>query len=72
MAGGPTDDAAMDRIIVMRANGATLPADRAKDIQPGDVIVVPSEHMFRAKRVGGGWTETLRSLLSIAAAALAF
>lgn len=72
MAGGPTDDAAMDRIIVMRANGATLPADRAKDIQPGDVIVVPSEHMFRAKHVGGGWTETLRSLLSIAAAALAF
>lgn len=72
MAGGPTDDAAMDRIIVMRANGATLTADRAKDIQPGDVIVVPSEHMFRAKRVGGGWTETLRSLLSIAAAALAF
>lgn len=72
MAGGPTDDAAMDRIIVMRANGATLPADRARDIQPGDVIVVPSEHMFRAKRVGGGWTETLRSLLSIAAAALAF
>ena len=72
MAGGPTDDAAMDRIIVMRANGATLPAERAKDIQPGDVIVVPSEHMFRTKRVGGGWSDTLRSLLSIAAAALVF
>lgn len=71
-AGGPTDDAAMDRVIVMRANGATLPADRAKEIQPGDVIVVPSEHMFRAKRVGGGWTDTLRMLLSVAGAALAF
>ncbi len=72
MAGGPTDDAAMKRIIVMRANGATLPAERATVVEPGDVIIVPSEHMFRTKRVGAGWADTLRSLLSIAAAAVLF
>lgn len=69
-AGGALPDADKSRIIVMRANGAVLPAKKAKDIRAGDVIIVPSQHMFRAKHVGKPWMQSLTDLLSIGAAAL--
>ncbi len=71
-AGGMLSDADRSRIILMRANGAVLPASKAKTVQPGDVIIVPSQHMFRTKHVGTHWTQSLRELLTLGAAALLF
>ncbi|MDA2910928.1 SLBB domain-containing protein [Nitrospiraceae bacterium AH_259_D15_M11_P09] len=43
-AGGPTEDANLKQMYVMRANGATESAYvRVKEMQPGDTIVVPQK-----------------------------
>lgn len=39
--GGFTDDAAEDKIVVMRVNGELVREDKARSIQPGDLIIVP-------------------------------
>ncbi len=71
-AGGATPDADLKRVLVMRANSATFPAYQARIIEPGDVVIVPSQHMFRTQHVKEPFTKTLTQLLSIAAAALIF
>jgi protein involved in polysaccharide export with SLBB domain len=69
-AGGALPDADKSRMIVMRANGAVLPAHKAREVRAGDVIIVPSQHMFRTKHVDKPWLQSLTDLLSIGAAAL--
>jgi len=71
-AGGPTPDANLKKVLVMRANSATFPASQARIIEPGDVVIVPSEHMFRTQHVKEPFSKTLTQLFSIAAAALLF
>ena len=72
LAGGTTPDADLKRTLVMRANSAGLPAYRVRVIEAGDVVIVPSQHMFRTETIMEPWTKTLKSLLSVAAAALLF
>ncbi|MEN6640923.1 MAG: SLBB domain-containing protein [Armatimonadia bacterium] len=69
-AGGPTPDANLGRMIVVRANGSASPATKDTLIEAGDVLIVPSEHMF--KRVKTASTSILRDIVSLAAAALIF
>lgn len=44
-AGGFTPDAARDRIVVIHAGGGLIPSDKARELKPGDVIVVPTRVM---------------------------
>jgi len=71
-AGGAMPDANLNRIVVMRANGAASPAARIRTIEPGDVIIVPSQYMFRTERIKPSWHDTFRELVGLAAAALVF
>ena len=71
-AGGATPTADLKRVLVLRANSAAFPASRARIIEAGDVVIVPSHHMFRTQTIKEPWSQTLRNLLNIAAAALIF
>ena len=42
-AGGFTVDAAKDKIEIFHINGGVIPVRRAKELEPGDVIVVPTK-----------------------------
>jgi polysaccharide biosynthesis/export protein len=69
LAGGPASDAMMPRIVVVRANGAVVALAQAREVQPGDVVVVPSDFMIRQL---GGPSNIQRVLETIAAVATAF
>lgn len=69
LAGGPADDATINRMVVIRANGAVVPLAQAKQVQPGDVVVVPSDFMVRQL---GGPSGLQRILQTMAAVATAF
>lgn len=69
-AGGATPDANLGRMIVVRANGSASPAKKTTVIEAGDILIVPSEHMF--KRVKTASTSILRDIVSLTAAALIF
>ena len=68
-AGGPTSDAAIRRLVVVRANGSVSPTEDTKEVYPGDVVVVPSNVMVRSV---SGESSSSRLLRTLAAAALAF
>ncbi len=68
-AGGPAPDAAIRRLVVVRANGSVSPTQDTKEIYPGDVIVVPSSATVRNINPESGTSRFMRTL---AAAALAF
>lgn len=71
-AGGPTPDAAIRRLVVVRANGAVSPTEDTKEVYPGDVIVVPSTVMVRDVSGESGGTRFLRTLAAVALAFLIF
>ncbi len=41
--GGFAPDAAKDKIVVIHAGGGLIPANKVRNLQPGDVIVVPTK-----------------------------
>ena len=45
--GDLTPDARRDRTVVIRANGEVTPNGLRADVRPGDIILVPSDYMFR-------------------------
>ena len=49
-AGGYTPDAARDRIEIIHAGGGLIPANKAGQIEPGDLILVPTKVL--AEKVG--------------------
>lgn len=69
LAGGPAVDAKLDRLVVIRANGAVVRAAEARQVQAGDVVVVPSDFMVRQL---GGPSGLQRVLETVAAMATAF
>ncbi len=71
-AGGALPDASLGRLIVVRANGAASPANKIKAVEAGDVVIVPSQHMFRTERLKSRWSDTLKQLIAIATAAILF
>jgi protein involved in polysaccharide export with SLBB domain len=46
-AGGATDGAWLDRLVIVRANGRVEARALDAEVKPGDVILVPSTYMFR-------------------------
>ena len=69
-AGGFRDDAAQDRMVIVHANGAVSPLNRRTIIEPGDVIVVPSQHVVRSVPIEPAWKTWLKSIVQVAAAVL--
>ncbi len=72
MAGGPAGDAMIQRIVIIRANGQVELAQTAKDVRPGDVILVPSQYQVRTIQKDKTWARVMKTLIGIAAAILAF
>lgn len=42
-AGGFTPDSAKDRIVIIHAGGGIIPSKKARELRPGDVILVPTK-----------------------------
>lgn len=70
--GGFREDAAQDRMVVVRANGAAAPVRLKDAIEPGDIIVVPTKHIVRTVRTESSWQQWLRGIVSLVTAALVF
>jgi len=70
--GGPADDAVMSRIVVLSSNGRAAREAAHGFVQPGDIIVVPSQYLFREQERESVWQTALRSLASAVAAVLLF
>ncbi len=72
MVGGPADDAAVGRAVVVRANGAARRRSQIKEIRPGDVIIVPSDYMVRTVLTDSTFQRILKTLGSLVATFLVF
>lgn len=68
LAGGPANDAIMGRIVVIRANGAVVPLAQAKQVQAGDVVVVPSDYIVRQLGGPSTWQRFLSTITTVATA----
>jgi len=61
--GDLTADARADRTVVIRANGEVTPRAFETDIRPGDIILVPSDYIFREVT----WSSSKRMLSPVRA-----
>lgn len=69
-AGGFTSDAARDRILVIRATGEVLPAQKVRTVELGDIIFVPTRVM--AERLRDRQAEIDAAIRSITTGAIVF
>ncbi len=69
-AGGPTEDAAVNRVVVIQANSATYLASKIKQIKAGDIILIPSDYMVRTIHTESGFERVLRALGAVVGAFL--
>ncbi|MGC8783218.1 MAG: SLBB domain-containing protein [Armatimonadota bacterium] len=69
-AGGFTSDAARDRILVIRATGEVLPAQKVRTVELGDIIFVPTRVM--AARLRDRQAEIDAAIRSITTGAIVF
>ncbi len=72
LSGGLAEDANLERMVVIRANTRVVPGRLAKEVYPGDVVVVPSDFLIRTVRTGSGYERILHSLVGLATALLIF
>jgi protein involved in polysaccharide export with SLBB domain len=70
--GGLREDAASDRMVVIHANGSAEPVKMKAQLEPGDVLVIPTKHIVRLVRTESAWQQWLRTLMSFGLGALAF
>jgi polysaccharide biosynthesis/export protein len=71
-AGGLREDAADDRMVVIHPNGATEPIRMAMQVQPGDIIVVPTKHIVRTVRTESTFDQWMRGIIGVITGALLF
>lgn len=69
-AGGPADDAALRRAVIIRANSAVVPAAQVGKINAGDIILIPSDYLLRTIRTESGFERVLRALSGVVGALL--
>jgi protein involved in polysaccharide export with SLBB domain len=67
LSGGFAPDAAKDRIEVFHMGGGVIPANRARELKPGDVVFVPTK-VLAAKIAGksNGFDSFFKSITSTA------
>ena len=70
--GGVREDGAVNRMVVVHANGAVEPIARDTVLTPGDVVVVPTRHIVRTVRTESELQTWLRTIVPLAIAALVF
>ncbi len=70
--GGFREDAATDRLVVVRANGSAAPINLQTVLEPADIVVVPTKHIVRTVRTESAWQQWFKSIVGLAAAALIF
>ncbi|MHB8996328.1 MAG: SLBB domain-containing protein [Armatimonadota bacterium] len=68
LAGGPAADAMLSRMVVVRANGSVVALAQAKEVGPGDVVVVPSDFMIRQLGGPNGLQRVLETMAAVATA----
>lgn len=68
--GGLREDAAVDRLVVVHANGSVEPIKLDGAVAAGDIIVVPTRHIVRTVRTESELRLWLRSIAPLAATAL--
>jgi protein involved in polysaccharide export with SLBB domain len=70
LAGGTREDAALDRVVIIRANGSAVRWTPRVSVRAGDVIVVPTRYVIRTVRTEPAWETWLKSIASVAATAI--
>ncbi|MFP4248862.1 MAG: SLBB domain-containing protein [Armatimonadota bacterium] len=70
--GGFREDSAKNRMIVVHANGAVEPIKPQTELNPGDVVVVPTRHIVRHVNTESDLQTWLRTIVPLATAALVF
>ena len=68
--GGFTQDAARDRIVVIRLGGGMLPLQRVRSIEPGDIILVPTRVL--AERIHNRSAEVANLFAHLTSSAIVF
>lgn len=64
-AGGYSVDVAKNNIVVIRANGGTIPSNKVGEIRPGDVILVPTRVLAaKLQAKGNTFDSVFRSITS--------
>ncbi|MBD3293161.1 MAG: hypothetical protein GF393_09570 [Armatimonadia bacterium] len=71
-AGGLTPDARKRRTVIVRANGAVTPNALRAEVKPGDVILVPSDYIFRNVNKPGTLERVLDAVTAIIGGYLIF
>lgn len=71
-AGGYREDAATERMVVVHQNGSAAPVKGSSEIEPGDIIVVPTKHIVRTVRTESAWQQWMRGIVGLITAALVF
>ncbi len=64
--GGQAEDAAVNRTVILSPNGSASREKSKGTIEPGDVIVVPSDYIIRSYKTSSGWSEIIRTLANVA------
>jgi protein involved in polysaccharide export with SLBB domain len=68
--GGYDEDANPGRLVVLRADGTVLRRDLVKEIEPGDIIVIPSRPVILREKET--WSDVSKALSAAANAAITF
>lgn len=68
--GGYDEDASSGRTVVLRANGTVLPRREVREVQLGDVVIVPSQAVILRDR--NKWDDLGKALSVVADAATSF
>ncbi|MFW5866674.1 MAG: SLBB domain-containing protein [Armatimonadota bacterium] len=67
-----TSDARRDQTVIIRANGEVTPKALRAEIRPGDIILVPSDYIFRDVNKPGTLERVLTAITSIVGGYLIF
>jgi protein involved in polysaccharide export with SLBB domain len=70
--GGISADGNKQSVVVMRMNGLVLPLRKAKTINPGDIIIVPTKHMLQVIHTQGTAERVLQTISQTALSVLPF
>ncbi len=70
--GGIREDGALNRMVVVHANGAVEPIKPDTVLSAGDVVVIPTRHIVRTVRTESELQTWLRTIVPLAIAAMVF
>jgi protein involved in polysaccharide export with SLBB domain len=71
-AGGVASDGEKATAVVLRMNGQLVPARLVKDVNPGDVIIVPTKYITNTIKTKGPFERAIKTLAEMALIALPF